>query len=35
AAASGTELEITARGPEADQALDALVRLVEGGFESG
>ncbi len=35
AAASGTELDITARGPEADQALDALVRLVEGGFQRG
>ncbi|MEE8214048.1 MAG: HPr family phosphocarrier protein, partial [Alphaproteobacteria bacterium] len=35
AAASGTDLDITARGPEADQALDALVRLVEGGFQRG
>ncbi len=35
AAASGTELHITARGPEADQALDALVHLVAGGFEPG
>ena len=32
AAAKGAEIEITARGPDAEQALAAMVRLVEGGF---
>ena len=32
AAASASELDISARGPEADQALDTLVRFVESGF---
>ena len=31
-ASKGTELEITARGPQAQQAIDALVELIEGGF---
>ena len=36
AAARGTELLITAEGPDEGQALDALCRLVVGGFgESG
>jgi phosphocarrier protein len=33
AAASGTQLDISARGPEADRALDALIHLVDSGFE--
>ena len=32
AAEKGTELEIEARGPDADEALDALVELVESNF---
>lgn len=32
AAASGMELEISARGPEALKALDALVHFVDSGF---
>lgn len=32
AAASGTELEISAHGPDAADAVDALVRFVESGF---
>ena len=35
AAASGTELDICARGPQTEKALDALVHLVAGGFEPG
>ncbi|QEG33301.1 HPr family phosphocarrier protein [Bythopirellula goksoeyrii] len=30
----GTELIIEAKGPDAEEALDALVRLVESEFES-
>lgn len=33
AGTKGTELEITAEGNDADDALDALVRLVESGFD--
>lgn len=33
AASAGTALEISARGPEAKKALDALARFVESGFE--
>ncbi len=32
-AAKGTEIEITARGADADDALAALVQLVGNGFE--
>jgi phosphocarrier protein len=32
AAARGAEIEIEARGPDAEQALAAVVALVEGGF---
>lgn len=33
AAAKGTELEIEAQGPDADEAADALVDLVERKFD--
>jgi phosphocarrier protein HPr len=33
AATKGTQLEITADGPDAEQACAALKRLVETGFE--
>jgi phosphocarrier protein HPr len=32
AAAKGSEIEITAQGPDAEQALAAAVALVSGGF---
>lgn len=32
AAAKGAEIEIQARGPDAEQALAAAVALIEGGF---
>jgi phosphocarrier protein len=32
AAANGTTIRVTARGPEAAQALDAIARLCAGGF---
>ena len=32
AAARGTELQITAEGPDEGPALDALCRLIGGGF---
>ena len=32
AAARGTELEITAEGPDEGQALDAVCQLIGGGF---
>ena len=32
AASSGTELTISARGPDAEIALDALIGFVESGF---
>jgi phosphocarrier protein len=32
AAGHGTELELSAEGPQARQALDALIRLVAEGF---
>ncbi len=32
AATQGTEIEITASGPDSQKALDALIRLVESGF---
>ena len=32
AAAKGAEIEIQARGPDAEQALAAVAALVEGGF---
>ncbi len=34
AAASGTELDLSARGPEAGRALDILIRFIENGFET-
>jgi phosphocarrier protein HPr len=33
AAASGTDLDISAAGPDADNAVDALARLVECKFD--
>ncbi len=33
AATQGTEIEITATGSDADEAVKALVRLVESGFQ--
>ena len=33
AATSGTELEITADGADADAAVDAMVDLVKAGFD--
>jgi phosphocarrier protein HPr len=33
AATTGSKLEMTARGREAEAALDALVALVESGFD--
>ncbi len=32
-ASTGTALQFNARGPDAEDAADALVRLVENGFE--
>jgi phosphocarrier protein HPr len=32
AASRGTTMEITAEGPDEEAAVEALVRLVEGGF---
>jgi phosphotransferase system HPr (HPr) family protein len=32
AAACGTELQVTAEGPDEGQALDALCQLIGGGF---
>ena len=32
AASQGTAIEVTAEGPDEDQAMDALATLVEGGF---
>jgi phosphocarrier protein len=32
AAAQGSEIEVTARGPQADAVLAALAELVDGGF---
>lgn len=32
AAAQGSEIEVSARGPEAAAALSALAELVDGGF---
>ncbi len=32
AAARGTELQITAEGPDEREALDALCQLIGGGF---
>ncbi len=32
AAGTGTELTVSARGPDASTALDALVRFVDNGF---
>ncbi len=32
-ASTGTELRFTARGSDAKDAVDALIRLVESGFE--
>lgn len=34
-AVQGSELEITAKGPQAEEAVDALVRLVEDMFGEG
>lgn len=33
AAACGSDIEIEASGPQAEEAMAALVALVEGGFE--
>ncbi len=35
AAARGSKITVRARGPDAEAALDALVRLVENGFDEG
>ena len=35
AAATGSELDLEASGPEAGAAITALVELVEGGFGEG
>jgi phosphocarrier protein HPr len=35
AAAAGTELQLSAAGPEADSAVDTLARLVECKFDEG
>ena len=35
AAAAGTELQISAAGPEADLAVETLARLVECKFDEG
>ena len=35
AAAKGSDIEITASGPQARDALDALVALVNAGFDEG
>jgi len=35
AAETGTELAIRAEGPDEDEAVDALVKLVEGNFGEG
>jgi phosphocarrier protein HPr len=32
AASQGTAIEVTAEGPDEDQAIDALATLVDGGF---
>ena len=32
-ASTGTELHFNGRGPDAEDAVDALARLVENGFE--
>jgi phosphocarrier protein len=32
AAAPGSSIELTAEGPEAEAAMDALARLIESGF---
>jgi phosphocarrier protein len=32
AASQGTAIEVTAEGPDEDQAMDALATLVDGGF---
>ena len=32
AASQGTAIEVTAEGPDEDQAMEALASLVEGGF---
>lgn len=34
-ASQGSELEITAKGPQAEEAVDSLVRLVEDMFGEG
>jgi len=33
-AANGTKLKITAEGPDAQETIDELKELVEGGFEN-
>ncbi len=33
AASPGSSIDILAKGPDADQAVDALVKLVEGRFD--
>jgi phosphocarrier protein HPr len=33
AAATGNEVEITARGPDAEAALDAICKMVDGKFD--
>jgi phosphocarrier protein len=35
AAGPGTEIEITAEGPDAEAAVEALVALVAAGFNEG
>ncbi len=34
-ASQGSELEITAKGPQAEEAVDSLVKLVEDKFGEG
>lgn len=34
-AAHGTPIELLTQGPDAEQALAALVNLVDGGFDEG
>jgi phosphotransferase system HPr-like phosphotransfer protein len=33
AAGPGTELEITAKGREAEEAIEVLANIIEAGFE--
>jgi len=35
AAAQGSRLVVTCRGPEAERAMEAVRELIEGGFDDG